>query len=289
MESTFLDYLTLGNPHITVRSKGRGRSKTQRVYGPDKQREWKDMSYENLQSTFGAILSQPMDTPEVRNADEIPSEKTQVFTEKSVQKIAALWNEPVVQHALDGTYEILRAHPDMRFFEGRVQFTENDGRGNLVDEEGKQQRPDWMVYLTGNQGTVDNLIPGDCKLASKWKSEWLKEHNKTSWKKDAIWVLRQATKYMSLGNKRYSFILSEEELVPMRLPIYIRDKKADGNRTGNHHTNQMTIQTETFDVFDPEEDDDSFEPGSNIPRLSIENDPDGSFADASRDTGYILE
>ncbi|KAI1345573.1 hypothetical protein F5Y01DRAFT_320622 [Xylaria sp. FL0043] len=290
MELTFLDYLTLANPNPTVQSRGGWSSKTRKVYGPDKQRPWKDITFENLQATFGTILSQAMDPPDVRNSGQISSEKTKVFTEKSVQKIAALWNEPVVQQALDGTHELLsETYPDVPFIEGKIQFIENDGRGNIVDEKGKQQKPDWMVYQVGQRGTtVDNLIPGDCKPAAKWKSEWLNGDSETL-KKKAHWVLRQATKYMCLGNKRYSFILSEEELVPMRLSIYTRDLEVKSRRFFRSRESQVVTSSRMFEESDTEEDEGRLEAGSDISRISQANDPEGSFADASRNTGYILE
>ncbi|KAI1271674.1 hypothetical protein F5Y07DRAFT_413377 [Xylaria sp. FL0933] len=95
-----------------------------------------------------------------------------------------------------------------------------------------------MVYQEGQRGTVDNLIPGDCKPATKWKSEWLNGGSEPL-KKKAHWVLRQATKYMCLGNKRYSFILSEEELVPMRLSIYTRDLEVEGRRVFRSRKGQL--------------------------------------------------
>ncbi|KAI0543205.1 hypothetical protein GGR58DRAFT_451120 [Xylaria digitata] len=289
MESTFLDYLTLANPNTTVQSRRGESSRTRKVYGPDKQRVWKDITFENLSATFGTILSQAMNLPEVSNSSKIPAEKTKVVTEKSVKKIAALWNEPVVQYALDGTYELLsKTYPNVPFFRGKIQFTENDGRGHIVDEKGNQQKPDWMVYQMGQEGTiVDNLLPGDCKPATKWKSEWLNSHNKPL-KKKANWVLRQVTKYMCLSNKRYSFILSEEELVPVRLSTYVRGCDAVGKRVSDNRYQQVTTSGDNFEESDPEDRVHS-DAGSDISRISPEKDPEGSFADASRDTGYILE
>ncbi|KAI0973722.1 hypothetical protein F4678DRAFT_408405 [Xylaria arbuscula] len=295
MTNTLLHYLTVRNPE-TVQHGSRGKStETRKRYGPDKKRPWEDMTLENLQMAFGDVLLEEMILFEPKDASEIPAD---IYTEQSVRKLAGAWIEHIVQPALGGTYKALcRDHYTGPLTIGQLKFTDNDGRGDLIDEGGNWHRPDWMVYLDTSENytvhyspsgssktTVPNLIPGDCKPSMKWKSEWLNCSDESRRGK-AEWVLRQVAKYMHLGKTRYSFILSDEELVPVRLSTY-KKNPATAVKQMRSANKENVVELNTSFVDSDSEDDG---PRSDLSRISSERDPDGSFADESRDTGYILE
>ncbi|KAI1296244.1 hypothetical protein F5Y03DRAFT_410283 [Xylaria venustula] len=294
MTNTLLHYLTLRNPETVQRGSGGKSTVTRKHYGPDKKKPWEDMTLENLQMAFGDVLLEEMILFEPKDASEISAD---IYTEQSVRKLAGTWIEHIVQHALGDTYKALcRDHYTGPLTIGQLKFTDNDGRGDVKDEGGIWHRPDWMVYLDTSENytvhystsgssktTVPNLIPGDCKPSRKWKSEWLNCSNKPQ-KGKAEWVLRQVTKYMHLGKTRYSFILSDEELVPVRLSTYKRRPTAEVKQMNSR--NKKVVELSSSFIESDSEDDG---PGSDLSRISSQRDPDGSFADESRETGYILE
>ncbi|KAI1168915.1 hypothetical protein F5B18DRAFT_658008 [Nemania serpens] len=297
MKNTLLHYLTLRNPDVVQESLGGKGTETRKIYGPDKREPWEDMTLENLQLAFANVLSGEMSLPEPRDASQIPASKRKTCTEMSVRKLAGAWNEHIVQHALDGAHGVLCQDQDgSPLAIGTVQFTDNDGRGDLKDEDGVWHYPDWMVYREDEgdgtipnprsrnmKYTIPNLVPGECKPSMKWKSEWLNCSDRPL-KMKAEWVLRQVTKCMHLANTRYSFILSDEELVPVRLSTYTRNLAAvmeQLNETQRENIVDLSISFEESDL-------EGREAGS-FSRVPSERDPDGSFADESRETGYVLE
>ncbi|KAI0102201.1 hypothetical protein GGR51DRAFT_298340 [Nemania sp. FL0031] len=288
MQRTLLDYLTVSNPHLIGGGFGGPTTRTRKIYGPDKEGPWGDMTFENLQMAFGDVLSEETNLPKQKK--KISSEKRKLCAEKSFTKVAVAWNEPVVQKALKATHKVLGKdrYGGAPSVEG-LQFTENDGRGNVGSDLTGWHVPDWLVYnkyegavkMFDHQGNpkeiVRNLIPGDCKPSKKWKSEWLNCSDGSN-RTEAEWVLRQVTKYMQLAKTRYSFILSDEELVPVRLSTYDRSSVADMEKL--QKAGRENIAGPDY----------SFEPGlSDVSGVSIDRDPDGSFADGSPETGTVLE
>lgn len=231
MEVSFLDYLTLPNPSTdSSRCKDGSSHKTSGSYGPDKVKPWRDLSLKNFGMTYKDILLHPMGQPRVRNADDIDPERARLFEEGSVQSLAEHWNEKVVQHAIDGTQKLLHDKlPDGPFAGGKIYFVKNNGPGHLKDEDGNVSKPDWCLYqktdATEAEDYCGNLLPGDVKPAKKWKSEWINSSNLSQKRKSDL-VLAQITKYMCLADTRYGFVLSEEELVAMRISRYERDIEA---------------------------------------------------------------
>ncbi|KAI0410871.1 hypothetical protein F5X98DRAFT_358646 [Xylaria grammica] len=298
MGNTLLHYLTLRNPNIIQRGLSGKGTETRKIYGPDKREPWADMTFENLQMAFGEVLSKEMSLPEPRDASKIPATKRKIYTETSVRKLAVAWNEHVVQHALDGANGVLRqAKYGDPLAIGRVQFTDNDGRGDLKDEDGRWHYPDWIAYrecegdsiipnpVSGNRKqTIPNLLPGECKPSMKWKSQWLYCSDQ-SLKMKAEWVLRQVTKYMHLAKTRYSFILSDEELVPVRLSTYTRNPAAEVEQLNEAQKENIVDLGISFEESEEEEEG----AGAQFSRVPLERDPDGSFADESREIGYVLE
>lgn len=292
MAQTFLDYLTLPNPGVDASKCKEGKStKSKRVYGPHKVREWEDVTLKNLNASFGDVLLQGMGSPRVRDANDVPSEKTVLFEEGSVTTLAAHWNEPVVDHALNGTCEILRegqtgGHLHGALGSGRVHFIENTGQGHLPDEKKRIHKPDWCVYQGGQVGDerVANLVPGDSKPAMKWKSEWIKSTNPRLKSKGKMGI-QQVTKYMYLAKTRYSFLLTEEELVPVRLSKCFRDLEIVKERIEDAHRREQIIDTSgSFETGDEEND----EITSDISR-DPDQESDRSYADATRTIDLVLE
>lgn len=296
MTKTFLDYLTQANPPTIVCNEGSGYStKTQTNYGPDDCIIWEDITWDNLETTFESILKQPMRKPAVCDAHDVPPEKTEIFEEDSVTQLVVAWNEPVLRHAFEGTHNAMcEASPHRAFRHGRIHFEKNSGRGHLKSPNGRKQMPDWCVYqrVEGLGPYYPNIVPGDTKPASKWKSEWVESGDPTL-KKKARCVMVQITKYMWEAKTRYGFILSEEELVPVRLSVFPRKKISA--QTGSKGIRNKSHVEMTGSFFEEEEegegeDDDDGDETSNDDTDRASNPASAaSFADDTRKTGLQVE
>ncbi|KAI1164687.1 hypothetical protein F5B18DRAFT_614039 [Nemania serpens] len=272
METNFLTYLTLANPAVdSTGCKGGDSSKSSQRYKPDDVKPWTDLTLENFEATYKDVLLHPLGDPERRNATEIPPRMRRLFEEESVKRLVECWNEKVVQHVLDGTQSILNQKlPGGSFADGQLYFTRNCGEGHITNEKGILQKPDWCLYLATDDsevGVYKNLLPGDIKPAKRWKSEWINS-SKPGLKRKANLVLAQITKYMSLGNTRYGFMLSEEELVAMRLSKFIRDTQTHEELAQHESAYTKQLKNST---------------------MSFNEDPDGCYADAARREGVQLE
>jgi hypothetical protein len=223
MATTFLQYLTLPNPVTnSERSKEGSSYNITTVYGPFDVKPWEDVTWENLDKNFGNVLRQEMPPPEVKDANGVDSEVTIIRREASITKLAEQWNEKVVQHALKGACERLEATRFKKYLaKGAVHFSSNTGAGDVLDENSRTQRPDWCVYQKCDEvdGRFANLVPGDSKPAAKWQAQWIDSGDSTE-KRRAYLAMQQITKYMWLCKTRYGFLISEKELVPVRLSIF---------------------------------------------------------------------
>ncbi|KAL1854922.1 hypothetical protein Daus18300_011242 [Diaporthe australafricana] len=273
MAVSFLDYLTLPNPTPdSSRCKDGTNHKTSGSYGPDEVKPWMDLSMENLEMTYKDILMHPMRKPRVRSADDIEPEMARLFEEASVQSLAEHWNEKVVQHVIDGTQKLLHDKlPDGPFDCGKIYFVKNKGQGHLKDGDGNVSKPDWCLYqkteAAEKEDYYGNLLPGDIKTAKKWKADWINSSNLRQRKK-ADPVLAQITKYMCLADTRYGFVLSEEELVAMRISRYERDIETLEELAQDDTAGRAQVLDSTN---------------------NLEDDPDGAFADTERRVGILLE
>ncbi|KAI1187757.1 hypothetical protein F5B17DRAFT_452645 [Nemania serpens] len=272
MEPSFLTYLTLANPEVdSTACKGSDSSKSSQRYKPDDVKPWTDLTLKNFEATYKDVLLHPLGDPERRNATEVPPRMTRLFEEESVKRLTECWNEKVVQHVLHGTQSLLNQKlPGGLFADGQLYFTRNCGEGHIPNDRGILQRPDWCLYRAAADagvGVYKNLLPGDIKPAKRWKSEWINS-SKTSLKRKANLMLAQITKYMALGNTRYGFILSEEELVPMRLSKFMRDTQAQEELAQHESTYAEQLTNSS---------------------MSFNEDPDGCYADAARREGVRLE
>ncbi|KAI1266246.1 hypothetical protein F5Y18DRAFT_435173 [Xylariaceae sp. FL1019] len=276
MAPTILEYLTQTNPATVLKSRKGGTPSAKRDYGPDRVQ---------------------VRNPKVHNASEVTAREAEIFTETSVNNLATLWTKPIVQHALDETHSVLsQTRPDSPLARGSMLLMLNDGPGNIKDDKKNDQRPDWLVYQVGREGgpawdndspSVFNLVPGDSKPSTKWNSEWI-NHSTRTLKNQADEVLKQVTKYMHLWKTRYSFILSDKELVPVRLSRFTEDPK-DRLGSGKNDTQASKIaeSNRLLSGSLPITDGNVAEDESAFPLPS--EHPDAPFSEISRPTGYVLE
>ncbi|KAM3555348.1 hypothetical protein MY1884_005635 [Beauveria asiatica] len=93
--------------------------------------------------------------------------------------------------------------------------TEHFGRGSRCQPDA-MYAPDWSVVSCSHSSTegMPNILPGDTKISSKWWSGMLDdEDNFDEWKK----VLDQIVTYLALWSTRYGFIITNTEVVVLRI------------------------------------------------------------------------
>ena len=237
--------------------------------------------------TFGDVLQERMDPPKATNAREVSPERTKIFGEASVVAICEHWNEAVVKHALKGTQErICSKQPDGPLDAGKLRFTKNVGQVSVSKAKGKNRhKPDWCVYQEGqNNEKPINIVPGEIKPATKWKSKWIKSRNKQQ-KKKAMEPVQQLTKYMRLGQTRYGFLLTDEELVPVRLSKRWRDMEGAKRRTEQRH--KLAMLADTAKWFDSEIGD-SNTAASSFSQVT-DTRSEASYADSRRSVDVVFE
>lgn len=279
MATTFLEYLTQPNPQTIIHSKDGSSTRTAIKYGPDRCIIWEDITWDNLKATFGNVLKRPMQEPRVANATDVPPKKREIFREQSVTQLIVAWNEPVLRHVFEGTHDILcKTKHATSFRQGKLNLEANTGRGNVKNQKGKEQEPDWCVYqeVPELEPFYPNIVPGETKPSKKWKSEWVNS-KKPAEKKMAYHAMSQITKYMWESRTRYGFIISEEELVLVRLSVFMRENVAG---TGIENLNR------SFENMDDEQE----VAGSDDDADQISNPPShASFAESRRRTGLQVE
>ncbi|KAI1212631.1 uncharacterized protein F4807DRAFT_343538 [Annulohypoxylon truncatum] len=257
MATTFLQYLTLPNPKPNSENCKDGTStKVPVVYGPYDVKRWRGLTWGNLNASFGHVLRQTMREPRIRDASDVASAKTVIYKEPSVTRLVQHWNEPVVQHSLDGTGKALMATEFKEYLvKGTLHFMTNTGEGDVPRKGKRKQEPDWCVYQEGQKvnDVHINLVPGDSKPASKWKSEWIKSRDAGK-RRRANLVLQQITKYMWLRKTRYGFVISEEELVPVRLSTFRKGPEAADEPLEDYEKRQIEESQGEF-LENPEEDE----------------------------------
>lgn len=286
MAPTFLDYLTLPNPNVNASPCKEGAStKITTVYGPHKVRPWTDVTWDNLNASFGDVLRKQADSPRIRNKDDVDSEKLDIYEEDSVTFLLTDWTEKMVQHGLDGTRKPLMESQFKKYLaKGTVHFIKNTGKGNIPNEKGNLQKPDWWIYQKGqgNDGKDEftYLVPGDSKPATKWQSEWI-ECDDELLKRKADLVIQQLTKYMYLSQTRYGFVISEEELVPLRLSTFDRSPETLDTRIQDNHARQILDSTRVnFEEDEWFEQGITLQPGQKLAEF---------LTDPNNKTGFLLE
>ena len=286
MATTFLEHLTFPNPELDIsrRKEGSSKSKSRVSYGPYKLREWRGVTFDSLIMNYGEVLKEQTDTPSLPN---LHPRRSKLYREESVTVLVEHWNEAVLDHVLRGTQEkLLLKQPGGPLSGGELYFTRNKGQGDVKDHYGEWQRPDWGIYQEQQDGEEPvTLVPGDTKVSWKWKSEWLKSKEEEE-KKKGLGAIEQITKYMYLKRTRYGFIITDKELVPVRLTEVSRDMEAAKQQVERQYQKQVLYDDSMGDYESQEPE--SQGASSNVGHLlSVRSD--GSYADSQRENDLVLE
>lgn len=229
--SPLLRYLQRPNPKIdntwSIKD-GRSGAKSKAVHGPHDSHllvdcmKWNGMGWKDLKPIFDDTLDLPVSNmPSFEDLLDYPRHLKEVSDEHSLDALISRWNYPVVSTAL----AVAQGHPDFKdtidVNDYPYEISIATGGQAWIPEE-KKLTPDWGGILLScrennqpnncnNARHYLNILPGDTKLSTKFKSEW-------GWKdqrfKDPV---IQVFTYCRRASVPYGYIITQEELVVLRL------------------------------------------------------------------------
>lgn len=216
-EYNLLHHLSTKQPKLqaTPRSKSRTNTKHQGWRRPSRIKKWEDFDCASLMKCCGGIFCEmlkhtiePMKFPHledtIRFSDEDALEKHYV----------SQWTHPIVATALS------HAQRQASGRGLRPPFVAMVAGGNAQSISG--HRPDWArtrATVPDDPNQPVNILPGDTKVSYKWKSTEIvpKEVGKNDLEKNWFWPLRQIFTYCMNAKTRYGYIISDEEVVAVRV------------------------------------------------------------------------
>ncbi|KAK4096567.1 hypothetical protein N658DRAFT_501423 [Parathielavia hyrcaniae] len=216
--------------------------------------EWKDFTYGSIYAAYGDILDQPLG-PLYKPVATPSTTPTEIVDENGVDTLGIVWSCNIERQPLKAAAAILRrrkgmatpplAHaPDPTLASKAISW-------KYEDDSGSSMKPDWSVHdrtITKKYRYAYHEDPpkalvyaiGDSKLKQKWKSSWLSlgdsdctvntekpyhapgtsalpvQKTKTI-DMERVHPLKQMATYCRCGETRYGYIVTQTELVAMRV------------------------------------------------------------------------
>lgn len=221
------DYLRRENPTLICGACPPGSNTTSRIVEyliPDYIKDWTDFQYESLRSVYGGILNQVLESEFLcQDFSAIPQMPfREIHDERSFDSLLTKWNHSVVSEALAKAQgHLYTNHSDMTIYMAR-------GGQSHIPQFGKEKRfPDWagiqpalsQADVRGNKISSINILPGDTKVSKKWLSDDIvpgaldTDYTPDNWQRP----LKQVYTYCVRANARYGYIITDKELVVIRI------------------------------------------------------------------------
>ena len=247
---TLSDYLRTPDPAINIEKCCKGTNTTQTRYDTPRQiLEWRDFNFETLSSTYGGklyeVLNRSFDFNNYSNIREYPFRGIQ--DEDSFQRFLVLWNWQMVSEALTKSQPHLlplRHHVYMSTGgQARCPKPKKGERAGAQKRESRNDKerrwkPDWGCYTLDSTNDEDSedpinepsLLPGDSKISTKWSSSQIHLGKvELRWgTKSQLSPLRQIYSYCLAHNRRYGYLITDLELVAIRIRFQ-NDNDAEGD------------------------------------------------------------
>lgn len=229
---TLLEYLISPNPQVNSEHSwtGSNTKSTGNMWGGFKELEdWEDFSFETLDEIYGDLLHRDFDQQDLPDFNKnLPYHLTEIRNEDTLETLLIRWNNAVVSAALavsqrtpfratdfqhEGCGEIFMARGGQASIEPRRELNHNAKK--MPDWAGIKKEHVHPLDVSGKTRTMHmNLLPGDTKLGTKWKSEKIM-HDKNSAEVKA--PIQQILKYCVHAQVRYGYLITQDELVVFRV------------------------------------------------------------------------
>lgn len=250
-----LDYLRAENPtpnSCPGRRRGLTKTKTDRWSEPEYIAVWKDFDYDSLRLIYGGDLRSLLESQHEFDTDRVIESSVLAITdEDSVTGLISDWNMPRVKRALSKAQANLEHSKNRRNI-----YMMRGGQANYPGSD-SNYNPDWAgVQVLGedflqlekaspcgatvkaNQNTrkllAENVLPGDSKPGKKWSSDQITVgpvQLEFEERKDWYYPLCQVFTYCIKCEVRYGYIITEKELVVLRVRPYTDDD--EDNQSAN--------------------------------------------------------
>ena len=185
--------------------------------------DWTDFTYDTLEAIYGDLLKlevHQQDLPDLKRG--FPFHLTEIRDEDSLEALLIRWNNAVISEALSLTHRGEQSGDlDSEGHGANEIFMARGGHAKIPKYKSqKGLRPDWAGIMRGNLCEVEsnqtrtsymNVLPGDSKLSTKWNTSM--GPDKAEFHKP----FHQICSYCDLAEVRYGYLLTQEELVVVRL------------------------------------------------------------------------
>ncbi|KAJ2986163.1 hypothetical protein NUW58_g5158 [Xylaria curta] len=232
---TLYEYLTQPNPAIQLRISAKSRTYTKNIKYPRPKhiQRWTEFNATTIETLFKGRLRRTLDTKvNLHDYSHIPALSCRVHDEISLKALIAQSNQPILQESLTHTSQdlLLQKVSMVRGSQAQLYHTwrrrvKQDPKlrsretGRLISE----WYPDWagLVDVHGD----NSILPGDAKVSRNWRSDHIKDLVgdkgqrilETGRLPNVLWPIRQLLHYCVESHMRYGYIITDEELVVMRV------------------------------------------------------------------------
>ncbi|RSL58986.1 hypothetical protein CEP54_007509 [Fusarium duplospermum] len=216
-KTTILDELT--QPNLAVMNRANGGTNTTQSYWPDigSWIPWQDFTAPKLYALFADVVDSewtvrsclrtaPTDWDgEFFDEDEL---EHSIITPQILPPVNAALRHALRYIKLDKTHSLNLGRAGRTYYEpgGDRRFKADWALCSPIHRQGSDD----------NNLRYENLLPGDSKLSNKWHSSWYGSSDPTiqeAWK-DPV---RQILHYSDKTDRRYGFLITDAELVVMRI------------------------------------------------------------------------
>ena len=220
LDISLLEYLQSENPILNgkmCQGKGNTSSKAWSWITPRAIEVWKDFNLDSLEKIYDGQLKEVLERQFLlKDFSAIPEYPfCEIHDENSLEILIAKWNQSMITDALSSAQIYL----DHRLNHGRIYMVRGGQTDYLAPDT--RLRPDWggVKWYSGNTGKPRNILPGDTKLSYKWSSADIKPGPTKIHPKSADWLrpLTQVFSYCVRSNSRYGYLITDKELVVVRI------------------------------------------------------------------------
>ena len=228
------DYLRRENPTLICGACPSGSNTTSKIVEyliPDHIKDWTDFQCESLRSIYGGILNQVLESEFLcQDFSAIPQKPfREIHDERSLESLLTKWNHSVVSEALSKAQgHLYTNNSDMTIYMAR------GGQSHIPQSLKERRFPDWagiqpalsQADVRGNKISSINILPGDTKVSKKWLSNDIvdgaldADYTPDNWQRP----LKQVYTYCVRANARYGYIITDKELVVIRIGPSAQDK-----------------------------------------------------------------
>lgn len=231
------DYLRRENPTLLCGACPPGSNTTSRAVEyliPDYIDDWTDFDHESLCSIYDGGLNKVLGSEfPCQDFSAIPQQPfREIHDERSLESLLTRWNHSVVSEALSVAQEYLHTK------DSKMTIYMATGGQGYIPRSGKEKKeklfPDWAgtqpafreADVKGNKISSINILPGDTKVSKKWSSADIvkgpldTDYSPDAWKRP----LKQVYTYCLKANARYGYIITDKELVVIRIGPTTQEK-----------------------------------------------------------------